>query len=64
MTRRTMHLGKKGAPGIYYDKLTAKEKYYRNSNQQRTSKRLENFYKSSYGQHLKARAERRGETEL
>ncbi len=60
----TMHLGKKGAPGIMYNKLTPKEKHYRNSNEKRTNKRLSDFHKSGYGQHLHQRSIRRGEEDL
>ena len=58
---RTMHLGKKGAPGLYPNELTPKEKYYRKSNETRTNKRLEDFSKTGYGRHLSEKARIRGE---
>lgn len=58
---KTMHPSKKAAPGISYEHLTSKEKHYRKDNEKRTHARLKRFDASSYGQHLKARAARRGE---
>lgn len=59
--KRTMHLGKKGAPGITYKELTPKERHYRNDHQRRTDIRLNKFHNSGYGKHLSDRAKRRGE---
>lgn len=57
----TMHPSKKAAPGITHSELIPKEKYYRKSNQDRTSQRLKKFEQSGYGKHLTAREHRRGE---
>lgn len=57
----TMHPSKKAAPGITYHELTSKEKHYRKSHEERTNVRLKKFHQSPYGQHLTARARRRGE---
>lgn len=57
----TMHPGKKAAPGIHYDELSSREKYYRKNNQERSDNRLKKFYESPYGKHLTEREHRRGE---